>query len=131
MDKGQLLTEEQPDAELLLRDFFCGELPSPWPPFRHSVEIAPQKSQASLDLGRSHVGLAASVLVLIAGLGVGSFLLRTDTGGSKDEPLFKESKKPAAPGKLHKPPPAIAPMPEKPGDGENDAPFSLAYPGYR
>lgn len=128
MNEGRSMTEERPDAEVILRDFFRSELPSPWPPFRHPVEVAPQKSQPAW--GRSHVGLAASVLVLVAGLGAGSLLLRSDTTARPDEPLLKDAKKPSAPGKMHKAPPAIAPMPEK-LDEKNDAPFSLAYPGYR
>ena len=60
---------DHPDE--LLREFFRRELPNPWPPLRLPADTVP--SSASKPRGvsrRSYAALAASVAILIAGLGL-------------------------------------------------------------
>jgi hypothetical protein len=54
-----------------LRRYFAAEMPSPWPPAPRVVaHVEPLPSARRAGLGRSHFALAASLLILAAGMGL-------------------------------------------------------------
>lgn len=131
MNQAQAMTKDQSEAEQMLRDFFRAEMPHPWPSFRAPLGVKTSKTRARWGLSRSHIGLAASVLFLVAGLWAGSFFLRSDAQPN-DAPIHKLGQRPPAPGKMFKEPPATTPVePAKPDGAGKDRPFSFAYPPSR
>lgn len=110
------------DLDALLRDFYRHEMPHPWPAPRLQLAEDRPKVSPVRSLRRSHLALAASVLILIGGVGVGGGLLNTQPGDLGDGPLPGKADKrdkrdqPAAP---------APPMDVQPSD--KDKPFSLDF----
>ena len=108
-------------ADEMLREFFRREVPAPWPPLRLPVTVERSKSHSRRPLRRSHLALAASLAILLAGLGLASEMLR----GSSSTPnaLPAEAKKPGATIQ-HKPPATTPDKNVAPSRDEEPKPFS-------
>jgi hypothetical protein len=115
------------ETERLLRDFYRAELPTPWPAFQRPIATPSLKSYLGNRLQPSHIGLAASVLFLIGGLGAGVSLLRGDARAELDGGILPAAHKPAVPGRMFKNPPATLPevAPLGPMPMDEDPPLSL------
>ena len=107
-------------ADGLLREFFHRELPDPWPPLGLPVTEERPKPLQRRALRRSHLALAASIVILLAGLGLASELLRG--GPVVPKALPAEAKKPGTTIQ-HKPPATTPDKSVAPNRDEEAKPF--------
>jgi hypothetical protein len=127
-------THDTHETDALLRELFRSEMPDPWPAFRASATIPAEHSRPARSSLPSYVGLAASLLFLIAGLAAGSYLLRVDATVDPERGILPSAARPIQPGKQFRPPPAISPaMPPgrlnpMPMPSEEEPPLSFSFP---
>jgi len=130
----QGLTQETHETDALLRELFRAEMPDPWPPFQPPATFPAEHARSERSSLPSYVGLAASLLFLIAGLVAGSYLLRADATVDPERGILPSAARPIQPGKQFRPPPAISPAPPPgrlnpmPMPAEEEPPLSFSYP---
>jgi hypothetical protein len=117
-------------VDRLLRNFFQQEMPQSWPSPLSVVRSPPPSRAKSRRWTNRHLGLAASLLFLLIGLGAGSEVLRREgwlTPRTADPALPASAQDPSREGNLLREPPATTP--KEPTD--TDKPMSLNLPAWR